>query len=181
MTHRLYGSIDRLTDCEQRPLRPIGMSVQEVAGRTGDLLARLGDAPGVRVFAGVRLSPGVPPIAFAISAAHRVVLIEPVAWPAGAYTTTPQGGVLCDGTYIGQSAFPLLGAVHHLRRRLHRREVTAVVVVHPSGSGTPSLPEPTPGRLTWLTPPEMCRHVARQLRLSRVVPHPPKMSTTTYG
>ncbi|MFI5890229.1 hypothetical protein ACIA5D_08910 [Actinoplanes sp. NPDC051513] len=167
MTHRLYGSIDRLTDCEQRPLRPIGMSVQEVAARTRDLLARLGEAPGVRVIAGLRLSTGVPPIAFAVSAGHRVVLVEPVAWPAGAYSTTPQGGVLCDGTYIGQSVHPLLGAVRHLRRRLHKREVAAIVVVHPSGAGTPALPPTAPAGLSWLPPEEVCRHLVGRLR-SRV-------------
>jgi hypothetical protein len=170
MTHRLYGNIDRLTDCEQRPLRPIGMSVQEVATRTRDVLARLGEAPGVRVIAGLRLGPDVPPIAFAVSAGNRVVLVEPVAWPAGAYSTTPQGGVLCDGTYIGQSVRPLLGAVRHLRRRLHKREVAAVVVVHPSGVGTPALPMTAPAGLSWLPPEEVCRHLVRRLRSRVTVP-----------
>ncbi|HEX5204794.1 MAG TPA: hypothetical protein VFW27_33160 [Actinoplanes sp.] len=170
MTHRLYGSIDRLTDSEQRPVRPIGMSVQEVAARTRDLLARLGEAPGVQVFAGLRLRPDVPPIAFAVSAGHRVVLVEPVAWPAGAYSTTPQGGVLCDGVYIGQTVHPLVGAVRHLRRRLHKRDVAAVVVVHPSGVGTPALPLTSPAGLSWLPPEEMCRHLVIRLRSRVCVP-----------
>lgn len=165
MTHRLYGTLDSLIDSEQRPLRPIGMSVQEAATRTADLLFRLSDRPGVRLFAGVRVAAGGLPIAFAVSAGRRLLLVEAVAWPVGRYSTTPQGGVLCDGTDIGQSVRPLLGSVRRLRRVLHRYQIAAAVVVHPSGPGTPMLPPLGSPSLSWLQPCEVGDHVTRRLRL----------------
>jgi hypothetical protein len=168
MTQRLHGSLDGLTDSEQRPLRPIGMSVREVASRTGNLLSRLIDIPGVRLFAGVRVAAHVPPIAFAISAGSQVLLVESVAWPSGAYSTAPDGGVLCDGTYIGQSVQPLLGSVRRLRRVLPRHHrVGAVVVVHPCGSGLVALPETASSELTWLPSGDVTGHIGRQLRRGR--------------
>src|SRR5690349_17664707 len=116
MVHRVRGTLDALTDEESRLLRPIGMSVREAAARTGELLDGLADTPGVRVFAGVRPTTHSPRIGFAVCTASQVLLVESVAWPSGAYTVTPQGCVLCDGTYIGQSVHPLLGSVRRLRR-----------------------------------------------------------------
>lgn len=51
---RTYGNLDAITDTERRALRPIGLSVHEVAVRTGALLAPLLALPGVRIFQGVR-------------------------------------------------------------------------------------------------------------------------------
>jgi hypothetical protein len=167
MVHRVRGTLDALTDDETRLLRPIGMSVREAAARTGDLLDRLADTPGVRVFAGIRPTKGSPRIGFAICTASHVLLVESVAWPSGAYTVTPGGCVLCDGTYIGQSVQPLLGSVRLLRRLVRRRHIGAVVVVHPSGRDTPSLPARSPAGPAWLTPDEVRPHIARRLLLRR--------------
>lgn len=167
MSHRVRGTLDTLVDDENRLLRPIGMSVREAAARTGDLLGRLADTPGVRVFAGVRPTKRSPRIGFAVCTASHVLLVESVAWPAGAYTVTPQGRVLCDGTYIGQSVHPLLGSVRVLRRLVHRRQIGAVVVVHPSGGETPTLPARSPAGPAWLTPDEVRSHIARRLQLRR--------------
>jgi hypothetical protein len=167
MVHRLCGSLESLTDDESRSLRPIGMSVREAASRTGALLDRLADIPGVRLFAGVRVVERAPRIGFAISTTSHLLLVESVAWPAGAYTVTPQGCVLCDGTYIGQSVHPLLGSVRRLRRLVRRRHVGAVVVVHSSGAGTPSLPANSPAGPVWLPPDQVGSHLARSLLLRR--------------
>jgi len=155
----LHGSLDGLTDSERRPLRPIGMSVREVAARTGALLARLADMPGVQLFACVRVTAGLPPVGHVISAGPHVLLVESVAWPCGAYSTGPDGDVLCEGTYIGQSVQQLLGSVRRLRRRLPRHRVGAVVVVHPSGAGRLWLPRTAPPGLTWLPPEEVVGHL----------------------
>jgi hypothetical protein len=167
MAYRLHGSLDGLTDSERRSLRPIGMSAREVATRTGNLLARLADMPGVQLFACVRVGDDLPPIGHMISAGPQVLLVESVAWPRGAYSTGPDGGVLCEGTYIGQSVHQLVGSVRRLRRRMPRHRVGAVVVVHPSGSGHLSLPETAPAELTWLPPGEVAGHIGRRLRRVR--------------
>jgi hypothetical protein len=159
--------LDSLTDEEARPLRPIGMSVLEAALRTGALLGRLSTAPGVRLFAGVRVTERTPPIGFLVSTASQLLLVESVAWPSGTYTLTPQGGILCDGTDIGQSVRPLRGSVRLLRRLSRRRLVGAVVVVHPTGTGTPSLPAGTPAGPAWLPPGEVRAHIARRLLRGR--------------
>jgi hypothetical protein len=173
MTQRLHGSLDGLTDSERRPMRPIGMSVREVAARTGSLLAQLIDIPGVRLFAGVRVAAQLPPIAFAISAGSQVLLVESVAWPRGAYTTAPDGGVLCDGTYIGQSVQPLIGSVRRLRRRLPRpHRVGAVVVVHPCDTGRLALPVSASAELTWLPAREVTGQIGGRLRRSRSAVRP---------
>jgi hypothetical protein len=164
MARRLLGSLDGLIDSEQRPLRPIGTSVRDVATRTGRLLARLIDVPGVRLFACVRFSADLPPVAYAISAGRQLLLVESVAWPAGDYTTTPDGGVLCDGAYIGQSIGPLVGTARRLRRVLPRpHQVGAFVVVHPCDAGVPTLPASAPAELTWLPPGKVINHVGRTL------------------
>jgi hypothetical protein len=165
MAHRLRGTLDSLTDEEGRSLRPIGMSVREAADRTGALLHAVADHPGVRLYAGVRVAEGAPRIGFAVSTASRLLLVESVAWPSGSYTVAPDGGVLCDGTYIGQSVRPLLGSVRLMRRLVRRLAVGAVVVVHPSGCGTPSLPSRPGGGILWLHPATVRSHVARRLLL----------------
>jgi hypothetical protein len=167
MVQRLRGSLAKLTDDESRSLRPIGMTVREAASRTGELLGRLTDAPGVRIFAGIRVTERGPRVGFAVSTASAVLVVESVAWPAGAYTVTSQGCVLCDGTYIGQSVRPLLGSVRLLRRLAPRRLVGAVVVVHSSGTGRPSLPAYSPAGPAWLPPDEVRAHLARRLHIRR--------------
>jgi len=169
MINRRYGSLDGLTDSERRPLRPIGSSAREVAARTGRLLTTLRATPGVRVRAGVRIAAGHQPIGFAITAAAQVVLVESVAWPRGSYSTAPDGRVLCDGIYIGQSVRPLVAAVRRLRRTLpHQHWVGAVVVVHPYGPGPVALPETAPAGLTWLRPGDAADHIGRFLRCAPV-------------
>jgi hypothetical protein len=165
MVHRRRGTLDRMTDEEGRGLRPIGMSVREAADRTGVLLNPVADHPGVRLYAGVRVARQAQRIGFAISTASRVLLIDSVAWPSGSYTVSSEGCVHCDGTYIGQSVHPLLGSVRHMRRLVPRLAIGAVVVVHPSGLGTPSLPARSPGGIVWLAPTQVREYVARRLLL----------------
>jgi hypothetical protein len=165
MVQRRRGTLDRMTDEEGRALRPIGMSVREAADRTGVLLNPVADHPGVRLYAGVRVAKQGPRIGFAISTDTHVLLVESVAWPSGSYTVSPEGCVHCDGTYIGQSVHPLLGSVRHVRRLVRRLTVGAVVVVHPSDPGTPSLPPESPGGVLWLPPSEVRAYVARRLLL----------------
>lgn len=174
MSPRLHGTLDGLTDSEQRPLRPIGTSVREVASRTGRQLTRVAGLPGVRLFSCVTLGDGLPPIAHAVAAGRRVLLVESVAWPCGVYTTAPDGGVLCDGVYIGQSVRPLVRAVRRLRRALPRpSQVGAVVVVHPSDAGVLDLPKAAPAELIWLPAGELAGHLGRRLRRdgTQVRPH----------
>jgi len=168
MIHRLRGGLDGLTDSEQRPLRPVGSSVREVAARTGRLLTKLRSMPGVRVCAGVRIGDDHLPIGFAITAGTQVMLIESVAWPVGSYTVAADGRVLCDGIYIGQSVGPLIGSIHRLRHTLppHHR-VSAVIVVHPYGAGPSALPESTPAALTWVRPVDAAGHIGYRLRRGR--------------
>jgi hypothetical protein len=163
MGHRLRGTLDSLTDEEGRSLRPIGMTVREAAGRTGELLDRLTDHPGVRLYAGVRVARHAPRIGFAVSTDSHLLLVESVAWPSGAYTVTPGGGVLCDGTYIGQSVRPLLDSVRLMRRVVPRLIVGAVVVVHPSGPDTPALP----AGIGWIKPGRLCSHISQRMLLRR--------------
>jgi hypothetical protein len=145
MAPRLHGTLDGLTDSEQRPLRPIGTSVREVAARTGRQLTRLAGLPGVRLFSCVTLGDGLPPIAHAVTQGRRVLLVESVAWPCGVYTTAPDGAVLCD----------------------------AVVVVHPSDAGVLDLPKAAPAELTWLPAGELTGQLGRRLRrdATAVRPH----------
>ena len=94
-----------------------------------------------------------------------MLLIESVAWPSGAYTTTPAGGILCDGIDIGQSIHPLVVSAQRMRRLSRRRRVGAVVVVHPSDAGRPSLPVSGPAGPAWLSPGELRAHIAHRLRI----------------
>jgi hypothetical protein len=155
--------VDGVMDSEQRPLRAIGTSADEVDDRTGRLLAAFGDRPGVTVFRTVQVGAGWVPIPYAVSAGR---LVDAVAWPAGAYSTTAEGGVLCDGVYIGQSVRQLLGAVRHLRRRMPPEFlVEAVVVVHPSLATAPTLPATAPAGLSWLAPADLPAHLLHRLNL----------------
>jgi hypothetical protein len=168
MGHRLRGTLDSLTDEEGRSLRPIGMTVREAADRTGVLLDRLTDHPGVRLYAGVRVAKHAPRLGFAISTASHLLLVESVAWPSGSYTVTPGGCVLCDGTYIGQSVLPLLASVRLMRRVVRRLTVGAVVVVHPSGHDRPALPVGIGSvGIGWIPPSKLCSHVSQRLLLRR--------------
>jgi hypothetical protein len=165
MVLRLRGTLDSLTDEERRSLRPIGRTVRQAADQTGALLYGLISHRGVRLYAGVRVARHTPRIGFAVSTASRLLLVESVAWPSGSYTVTPEGGVLCDGTYIGQSVLPLLRSVRLMRRLVPRLAVGAVVVVHPSGPGAPSLP--TGGGIGWQPPSQLCSYLSRRLLLRR--------------
>jgi hypothetical protein len=157
--------VDDAMDSERRPLRPIGASVAEVAARTGRLLTRFSDRRGVRLLRDVAVVAGQTPIAHAISSARLILLIESVAWPGGTYSAAPDGGVRCDGAYIGQSVQPLIGAVRQLRHAMPRgRLIEAVLVVHPSLPAAPTLPATGPAELTWLSPVNLAAHVAQQLR-----------------
>jgi hypothetical protein len=136
------------------------MTMQDAAARTGILLAGLLTLPGVRIFQGVRSAAADQPrVPHAISVGRLVILVESVAWPAGRYSITPAGRVHCDGIYIGQSARPLLAAVRCWLEALpHGHWVSALVVVHPSGEGDLTLPDPVGNDLDWACPGEaVCR------------------------
>jgi hypothetical protein len=165
MIDHAYGTLDRITDTERRPLRPIGSTAHEVAARTGALLDGLLGGPGVRMYRGVHLAGReLPPISYALSAGRQVVLVESVAWPPGSYATAPGGAVFCDDTYIGQSVRPLVGAVHRLRRLLSRgHRVSAVVVVHPCAAGRLTLPAASGGEVAWAHAGEAVRTISRRL------------------
>jgi hypothetical protein len=153
-------------DSERRPLRPIGTSAEDVNTRTGRLLARFARRPGVRLFSGVPAGAGQTPIPHAISAGRLLVLVDSVAWPTGTYSTAPNGQVLCDGTYIGQSVRQLVRTVQRLRRVMpHQFRIEAVIVVHPSLPAAPTLPETGPAELSWLPPAGLAPHLRRKLRL----------------
>ena len=165
MLTRLRGGLAALTDSEQRPLRPVGCSVREAAARTGVLLARLREMPGVRVCDGVRVGTDGPPLGFAVTAGALVLLVESVAWPAGAYRTGPDGRVFCDDLYIGQSVRPLMESARRLRGSLpDRHRVGAVIVVHPYGPGPATLPAPAAGAPAWLRPGDAAGFFAARLR-----------------
>jgi hypothetical protein len=152
LEQRYYGNLDGINDSELRPLRPIGSTAREVAGRTGMLLTDLATDPSVRIFHGVRpAGPGLPLVAHAISAGRRLVLVESVAWPPGRYEAGPDGRIHCDGMYIGQSVQALRSAAGQwagLLPRNHR--VMAVVVVHPAGKGEIALPAGGRKDLAWV-------------------------------
>jgi hypothetical protein len=163
LARRYHGSLDAITDSEQRSLRPIAASAYDVAARTGELLAGLIAIPSVRIFHGVCPGGrGLPPIPHAISAGRQLLLVESVAWPPGRYETAADGGIHCDGTYIGQSVRPLLAAVQYWRGHLGRRyRVTAVIVVHTAAAGAVTLPQLTREDLILVCPEDAVRHIRR--------------------
>jgi hypothetical protein len=137
LEQRYFGNLNAITDSEQRPLRPIGSTVREVAARTGVLLTDL--------------ASGLPLVPHAVSAGRRLVLVESVAWPPGRYEVGADGRVLCDGIYIGQSVQALRTAARQwagLLPRNHR--VMAAVVVHRTAKGEITLPARGPKDLTWV-------------------------------
>jgi hypothetical protein len=152
LEQRYFGNLNAITDSEQRPLRPIGSTAREVAARTGVLLTDLATDPSVRIFRGVRpADPSLPLVPHAISAGRRLVLVESVAWPPGRYEAGPDGRILCDGIYIGQSVQALRTAARQwagLLPRNHR--VMAAVVVHRTAKGEITLPAGGPKDLTWV-------------------------------
>jgi hypothetical protein len=162
LNRRCHGTLEIITDSEQRSLRPIAATAQEVAAQTGELLAALIAIPCVRIFRGVHPAAlSQPLISHAISAGREVVLVESVAWPSGRYETSANGAIHCDGTYIGQSAGPLMSAVQCWRAILPRGHcVTAMVVVHPAVDGDIALPAAVPGDLAWA----LAQDAARDLR-----------------
>jgi hypothetical protein len=166
LARRCHGSLAPISDSERRALRPIGATAYEVAALTGVLLSELFVHPCVRIFQGVRLPTNgdEPCIPHVVNAGRRLVLIESVAWPPGRYNATATGRIHCDGTYIGQSAAPLMAAVRHWRRVLPRsHHVSALVVVHSSDAGSrPTLPATTPD-LAWASAADVVRYVRTRL------------------
>jgi hypothetical protein len=157
--------MDGLIDSELRPLRPIGVSASEVAARTGRLLTRLTDQPGIHLFSDIPVAGTPAPITHALSAGRLILLVESVAWPAGTYSTTADGGVLCDGVYIGQSVRPLLDTVRRVRRTFPGNyRIGGVVVVHPSLPAAPTLPVTGPVGLSWMPPAGLTSRMRRRLR-----------------
>lgn len=165
LEQRFHGSLAAVTDSEHRTLRPIGTTAYDVAVRTGDLLAEFTALPAVRIFHGLRPAiPNLPVVGHALSAGRRLLLIESVAWPPGWYTTTAAGRILCDGTYIGQSARPLADAVRHWRAVLPKgHRVAAVVIVHASADGTVALPVTAPGEVGWVLARDAARDIRRRI------------------
>jgi hypothetical protein len=104
----------------------------------------------------------MPPIPHVISAGHRLVLVESVAWPPGRYTVTGTGQIHCDGIYIGQSAGPLIAAVGHWRELLPEHRVSAFVVVHPIARGDLALPTAA-GDLAWALAGQAVRAIRARL------------------
>src|ERR1051326_6498301 len=90
---RAYGSLALLTDSERRGLRPIGASVREVADRTAMLFDTvMKKSRNVRLFRAVcadgRDALRIPHV---ICAGRRVILVDSVTWPPGAYTVAESG------------------------------------------------------------------------------------------
>jgi len=165
LARRYHGSLQGITDSERRPLRPIGTSAYDVAVRTGALLTELVTIPSVRIFHGVRQAAGgEPAIPHVLCAGRQLVLVESVAWPPGHYETMPGGRICCDDVYIGQSVRPLRRAVRQWRAVLPRgHRVSAMVVVHPAGEGTLTLPPGLPGELTWVLAGEAIQDLRRRV------------------
>jgi hypothetical protein len=166
---RCLGSLRAITDSERNALRSIGSTAQEAALRTSKLLAGLRGTRSVLIFQGV-LPAGtdLPRIPHVLGAGRRVVLIESVTWPPGAYGTSEEGRIHCDGVYIGQSVGPLLAAVSYWRELLppdHR--VSAVVIVHRITDGELTLPAATSAGLTWVSASETAPVTWRYLTADR--------------
>jgi hypothetical protein len=167
---RCHGTLETITDSERRSLRSIAATAQEVAARTGELLADLIAIPSVRIFRGVQSAGlGQPLIPHAISAGRELILVESVAWPSGHYETTRKGAIHCDGAYIGQSVGPLISAVHYWQGILPRgHHVSACVVVHAVTGGRIALPGQGPEEVAWM----LAENAIRELRQRVLRGHP---------
>jgi hypothetical protein len=161
LPRRIYGNLDAITDSERRPLRSIGATANDIAARTGALLTELLSLPAVRIFQGIRQAAAdLPRIPHAVIAGPRLLLVESVAWPPGRYTSSADGGIHCDGVYIGQSVRPLIFAIQHWRAALsHGHQVSAIVVVHAAAEEIPDLPDPSDGDLVWTTARDAIRTI----------------------
>jgi hypothetical protein len=163
---RAYGSLALLTDSERRGLRPIGASVREVADRTAMLFDTvMKKSRNVRLFRAVcadgRDALRIPHV---ICAGRRVILVDSVTWPPGAYTVAESGHVHCDGQYIGQSVAPLACAVAGWREMLPDGHlVTGLVVVHPNGEGGIGLYGDLPSEVGWSLAHDAVHDVCRLL------------------
>lgn len=161
LRQRCHGSLDSIVDSEKRPLRPIGTSAADVARRTGALLAELTTVRGVRIFRGVRPPDSrMPPTTHAIIAGRAIILVESVAFPAGAYEIAADGRIWCDGVYIGQSVAPLSAAVRQWRTVLpsgHRIE--ALIVVHSTAGSGCELPDASPPGMAWVRAADTVREI----------------------
>lgn len=161
---RTLGSLEKITDSERRALRSIGTSAYEVATITGGLLAELLVLPGLRIFQGVRSSSGAPPVPHAINSGRVVIFVESVAWPPGRYAVMAGGRIHCDGLYIGQSIRPLITAIRWWRETLpDGHQVSAVVVVHPTGGGELALPQAAGRHLAWTRASSAVRDIRAHL------------------
>jgi hypothetical protein len=166
LERRYHGNLEAITDSERRPLRPIGTTAREAAARTGVLLSDLIAIPSVRIFHGVRpAGASMPLVSHAISAGRQLLLVESVAWPPGHYETAANGRVHCDGTYIGQSVHPLIGAVHLWQELLPKNHrVSAMVVVHAAAAGDIVLPVATSKDLAWVLADDALPDIRRRIK-----------------
>jgi hypothetical protein len=174
---RLHGNLDAAVGGEGRSLRPIGTTTNEIAARTGSLLGHLIELPGVRIFHGVRCQNStVPLVAHAVTAGRLVILVESVAWPGGRYELDEDGRIRCDGIHIGQSVVTLMAAVRYWRGVLPRsHRVSALIVVHPAGTGEPRLPAGTVVDLAWTTADDVLALISER------VPRRPAVSTRSFA
>jgi hypothetical protein len=164
ISRRLHGNLDSVPDDDNRALRPIGLDVAEVVARTGAMLTELVVRPGVHVFHGIRTRIAQAAIvASVVSAGPVLILVDSVAWPPGRYDLDADDRVRCDGVYIGQSAGPLMAAVHHWRKTLPRgHRVGALVVVHTVGPGRYVLPPTRPG-VAWIRSDDLLTKIGQHL------------------
>ena len=172
-----HGNLTSVAADDSRPLRPVGMTVDEVVARTDALVGRLSAIPSVRIFQGVQPPGAARPVAtHAVSAGRLLILVDSVAWPPGSYRTDATGRVRCDGQYIGQSVQALTMGVRSCRALLPRtHRVFAYVVVHPVGSGEYTLPGDT--KLVHWT---LADRLSRELE-GRVVREPATVSRHTIA
>jgi hypothetical protein len=174
LERRYHGTLDAVTDSEQRPLRPIGMTAGEVAARTELLLDALVTIPSVRIFRGVRAGGVRAEVTtHAVAAGRSLILVESVAWPAGHYRVGGDGRVFCDDVYIGQTVAPLLAAARHWRRALPRwHRVSAMVVVHPVGGVDGVLPTSSRSDLVWTPAGAAVGEIRRRIRARAGISRP---------
>jgi len=179
MAPQQLGNLDSITDSERNALRPIGSTAREIALRTGGLLADLAALPGVLIFQAVQPADAdIPRVPHVMSAGRRVVLVESVAWPPGAYDTTDDGRIHCDGVYIGQSVRPLLTALLYWRKTLPQDHgVCAVVVVHPVSDGLLSLPTTRMRAITWTSADNAVHVILHQFFAGRRAASPKVLRT----